>query len=108
MQCRFCFLRASEVPSPKHPRFVFDSPMPLGRLVRQLADKAQVGEGLMWAHCGIIDKHNTLAWKDENVYGTLHVCTLALIRRGRQVSGPTAAGHRDGFTHDQQTVLRFL
>ncbi|KAL6775930.1 POA6 [Auxenochlorella protothecoides x Auxenochlorella symbiontica] len=29
-------------------RFVFDSPMPLGRLVRQLADKAQVGTQRSW------------------------------------------------------------
>lgn len=29
-------------------RFVYDSPMPLGRLVRQLADKAQVGTQRSW------------------------------------------------------------
>ncbi len=29
-------------------RFVYDSPMPLGRLVRQLADKAQIGTQRSW------------------------------------------------------------
>ena len=29
-------------------RFVYDSPMPLGRLVRQVADKAQLGTQRSW------------------------------------------------------------
>lgn len=36
------------VPPPPSGRFVYESPMPLGRLVRQLADKAQYGTQRSW------------------------------------------------------------
>ena len=36
------------VPPAHARRFVYESPMPLGRLVRQLADKAQVGTQRSW------------------------------------------------------------